>query len=59
MRSLPMTLSDALDALEKDSVLAEVLGKELVAGFLKKKRAQWNEYCKVVTEWEIEVADDY
>ena len=59
IRGLPLTLADALDALEKDTALSDVLGKELVKGFIQKKREQWKQYCKIVTEWETSVADDY
>ena len=59
VRLLPATLKEAVDALEKDTMLADVLGKELVDGYIIKKREQWKAYCKVVTQWEINVADDY
>jgi len=59
IRILPLTLKDALDALEEDTALHEVLGKDLVQGFLRMKREQWKQYCKVVTDWETQIADDY
>lgn len=51
---LPRTLADALDALEGDALAKEVLGPELHATFLKYKRAEWEDYCMVVGEWERE-----
>ncbi len=49
---LPRTLADALDALEADALAKEVLGAEFHATFLEYKRAEWEEYCMAVGEWE-------
>ena len=37
-RRLPSTLEEALDALERDTILAEVLGPEMVELFIYTKR---------------------
>jgi glutamine synthetase len=51
---LPQSLGDALDELEKDSVFIESMGENLVAEFIKVKRAEWNEYSRQVSSWEVE-----
>jgi glutamine synthetase len=51
---LPRTLADALDALEGDALAKEVLGAEFHATFLEYKRAEWEDYCMAVGEWERE-----
>jgi glutamine synthetase len=47
---LPMRLGDALDSLEADSELADVLGGYFVSSFLAYKR---NEIERYVTDWEF------
>jgi glutamine synthetase len=50
---LPQTLGEALDALEDDTVFIDRMGKEIVSEFLKVKRAEWNEYTRHVSDWEV------
>lgn len=50
---LPQNLGDALDELEKDSVFVEAMGSEIVEEFLKVKRAEWVEYQRHVSDWEV------
>jgi glutamine synthetase len=53
VRVLPQSLSEAIDELEKDSVIQAGLGP--IAGeFIRLKRAEWNEYHKQVGAWEVE-----
>jgi glutamine synthetase len=52
--TLPGTLSEALDALEKDEVIQEALGQHITDVFMRAKRAEWNEYRIQVTDWELE-----
>ena len=51
---LPATLSEALDALEKDDLLRDTLGEHIFSNFLAAKREEWNEYLKHVSPWERE-----
>ncbi|MGW1209121.1 glutamine synthetase family protein [Streptomyces sp. NPDC002499] len=51
--TLPGTLSEALDALEADTVLAEVLGKDFTASFLAYKRNEVERFQRHVTDWEF------
>lgn len=50
---LPQNLNEALNALEADTVLKERLGAEIVDEFLKVKRAEWVEYSRYVSDWEV------
>lgn len=50
---LPQNLNEALNALEADTVLKERLGAEIVEEFLKVKRAEWVEYSRYVSDWEV------
>jgi len=49
---LPQNLSQALDALEADSVITDALGP-LADEFLKLKRMEWLEYMRHVSDWEV------
>lgn len=50
---LPQNLNEALDALEADTLFTEHLGQEIVDEFIKVKRAEWVEYSRHVSDWEI------
>ncbi|MEA3460132.1 MAG: type I glutamate--ammonia ligase [Chloroflexota bacterium] len=51
--TLPATLGEALDELEKDEVLKEALGEHIYRAFVRAKRAEWEEYRIQVTDWEL------
>ncbi len=50
---LPQRLADALDALEADAELQEVLGERFVASFLAYKRNEVERFERHVTDWEF------
>ena len=52
--TLPGTLREALDELERDEVVQESLGSHVYEWFLEAKRAEWEEYRKQVSTWELE-----
>lgn len=54
IQTLPATLNEAVDELEKDSLLCKVLGEHISRKYVEEKRAEWEDYCKQVTEWEID-----
>ncbi len=54
LRKLPDNLLDALRSLEQDTVLTAGLGKAFTRSFLKLKNAQWREYARHVSPWELE-----
>jgi glutamine synthetase len=49
---LPWTLGEAIAAFERSDFLRDVLGSDLHASYAEYKRAEWQEYNTVVTEWE-------
>lgn len=53
VHTLPQTLHEALDHLEKDDVVLSSLGA-IKDEFLKLKRLEWNEYHRQVSNWEIQ-----
>ena len=53
VRRLPLNLLDALRTLEKSSVLADALGGEFVASYIKLKTDEWNAYARHLTQWEV------
>jgi glutamine synthetase len=50
---LPNNLAAALDALEADAALADVLGKPFVTMFLAYKRDELERFSRWVTDWEF------
>ncbi|MEZ5117081.1 MAG: glutamine synthetase family protein [Candidatus Nanopelagicales bacterium] len=50
---LPQTLGEALDALEADTALTEVLGAYFVRSFVDYKRNEIERFTKYVTDWEF------
>lgn len=50
---LPASLNEALDALEQDTLLGEILGKHALKSYLKTKRAEWEAYNETVHPWEV------
>jgi glutamine synthetase len=51
---LPGSLAEALEDLDKDSVLKDALGQNLYEAFTRAKWAEWDDYRIHVTDWEIE-----
>lgn len=54
IESLPATLSEAVDELEKDEYILDVLGEHISRNYIAAKRTEWAEYTSQVTDWEIE-----
>jgi glutamine synthetase len=54
LRRLPATLGDAVDAFEADPLAREVFGEEFHQTYVTYKRAEWETYNTIVTEWERE-----
>src|SRR6266566_995200 len=50
---LPRDLHEALDYLEKDTVVREALGDHIYERYLDAKREEWQEYIGQVSEWEL------
>jgi glutamine synthetase len=53
IHQLPASLDEALDFLEKDTMLREALGDHIFKHFLFNKRTEWSEYIKEIHDWEL------
>jgi glutamine synthetase len=51
---LPQSLSDACNVMEGSELVAETLGEQVFDFFLRNKRAEWQEYRRQVTEFELD-----
>jgi glutamine synthetase len=51
--TLPSSLYEALNAMEKDNIIKEALGDYLFDRYISIKRREWDEFKVQVTEWEI------
>ena len=51
---LPMSLGEALEALENDSFLMEALPDEMGKVFLHYKKDEWAKFMATVTDWDME-----
>ncbi|MCD6101191.1 MAG: type I glutamate--ammonia ligase [Candidatus Neomarinimicrobiota bacterium] len=54
LKSLPHSLFEAIQEMEKDAVIKETLGKELFERYLQIKRREYDEFRIQVTKWEID-----
>ncbi len=54
IENLPYSLLDALNELEKDKFICDVLGGHLAQNYIKAKRAEWDRYYPQVSAWELE-----
>ena len=50
--TLPNSMSDALDVMEKSELVADALGEHVFEWFVRNKRAEWKSYKAHVTQWE-------
>ena len=51
---LPGTLIEAVELLEQDAFLKDVLGEHIYEKFVEVKKQEWQEYRTQVSEWELE-----
>jgi glutamine synthetase len=49
---LPQSLDEAIAAMERSELVAEVLGEHVFDFFLRNKRVEWEDYRRQVTEYE-------
>ncbi len=52
--SLPGTLEEALQELERDEVIAAAFGEHTFKRYIEAKRQEWDEYRLQVSSWEVE-----
>ncbi len=51
--SLPENLAVALDEMEKDALVASVLGQHVQQKYLEAKRCEWDQYRVDISNWEL------
>lgn len=54
IKSLPSNMFDAIARFEKDRFVQDTLGKHLCEKYIEAKKAEWSEYSRRVSSWEIE-----
>ncbi|MCX6433269.1 MAG: glutamine synthetase, partial [Actinobacteria bacterium] len=54
MKPLPTSLNQAIQAMERSELVAETLGEHVFDFFLRNKQAEWEEYRRQVTQWELD-----
>jgi glutamine synthetase len=54
VKSLPIDLKEAVNALEKSDFMKEVLGNHISKKYIAAKKVEWEEYRTQVTSWEID-----
>jgi glutamate---methylamine ligase len=57
-RTLPLNLLDAVRNFSRNKMFREALGTEVCDAFVKLKTAEWNQYCRQLTQWERETTLD-
>ncbi|MBB5082463.1 type I glutamate--ammonia ligase [Nonomuraea endophytica] len=53
IRPLPQSLDEAIGVMEQSELAAETLGEHVFDFFLRNKRAEWRDYRRQVTEFEL------
>jgi glutamine synthetase len=54
VQTLPGSLREALDELERDELVRDTLGPHVFERFMEAKRQEWEDYRMRVTPWEVE-----
>ncbi len=52
--NLPGTLMEAVEELEKDTFICQVLGKHIANKYIEAKKEEWHQYRMHVSEWELD-----
>src|SRR4029078_5441925 len=52
--TLPATLGEAIDGMEKDPVVREALGDHVFERMIEAQRTEWDEFRRHVSHWERE-----
>jgi glutamine synthetase len=53
VRRVPMTLGEALQALDEDELVKSALPGEMMRVFEHYKRDEWERYCGEVSDWDV------
>ena len=53
IEAIPGTLIEAVNELEKDEFIRDVLGRHVSTKYIEAKRKEWANYASQVTDWEV------
>ena len=54
IESLPSSLHDAVNEMERSELLADTLGDHVFEWFIRNKREEWDDYQSQVTQFELD-----
>jgi glutamine synthetase len=54
IRTLPENLGAAIELFEKSETMKEILGDHIHTFYSENKRAEWKDYIKYVSQWELD-----
>lgn len=54
IKELPANLFEAVELMEKDTLIRETLGDHIFNHFIAAKKAEWQEYITQVHQWEVD-----
>ena len=54
MKPLPSSLDQAIEIMERSELVAETLGEHVFDFFLRNKQAEWEDFRRQVTQWELD-----
>lgn len=54
IKSLPASLEEAINALEQNDLIKNVLGEDTFHKYVRAKREEWNQYAIQVSQWEMD-----
>jgi len=54
IKNLPENLKDAVKELSKSELMKETLGEHIFKKYTEAKTIEWDEYRKLVHDWEID-----
>ena len=54
MKPLPASLDQAIEIMERSELVAETLGEHVFDFFLRNKQAEWEDFRRQVTQWELD-----
>lgn len=53
-KKLPLNLLDALRLTEKSKVLRDAFGDSFIDAYVRMKNEEWSQYCRHLTQWELD-----
>jgi len=54
LKTLPVSLGEALEELKRDSVIQEALGEHIYERYIEAKTQEWDAYRRHVSQWELD-----